>query len=163
MSQQESFGARQSTRVVTATRRQAVAEEKARILGRKQAPPSDLEKAAAQWEKEREARAKKAREEQLSVSRLTETHPFSLQRVSLRADGIAADEEVEWKAYRPPREGKPRRRRLGGIAVGSFALRLIQRERAGGSSRVVTDPRARALEEAGRRWEEQRTASNPRR
>ena len=140
-----------------------MAEERARILGRRRALPTALERAAVQWEKEREAKAKEAQTERATLSRApAETPPFSLQQVLPRANGIETDEEVGWKSYKPPHQGKVRGRRLGGIAVGSFATRLIQRERSGGG-RVVTDPRARALEEAAQRWEEQRKASNPRR
>ncbi|MFH1560620.1 MAG: hypothetical protein ABID84_04340 [Chloroflexota bacterium] len=163
MNPQECIAPRQSTRVVTAARRQEMAAERALMLGPKRALPTALEVAAAQWEKEREARAKEAQEEKATLPRASAEAPsFSLQQLSLRVDGIEADEEVGWKSYMPPREGKPRRRRLGGIAVGSFATRLIQRERAGGAG-AVTDPRARALEEAAQRWEEQRKADNARR
>lgn len=164
MSQQESTGARRSTRLVTATRRREMAKERARILGRRQRAPSALDVAAAQWEKEQQARAR-VKEDRLRASRQAETHPFSLQQVPLPATHLPPeDDEASWKTYvLPEQEGKRRRTRLGGIAVGSFATRLIQRERAGGRSRAVTDPRARALEEAARRWEEQRKASNRRR
>jgi len=88
--------------------------------------------------------------------------PFSFQQVALQAKVSEAGDELGWKAYIPPkREAKPRRTRLGGIAVGSLATRMIQRERSRGG-RVVTDPRARALEEAARRWEARRTKQNPR-
>lgn len=161
MNPQESIAPRQSTRAVTAARRREVAEERARMLGRKRALPTALE-AAAQWEKEREARAKEAQETNGRVSRAADAPSFSLQQVALTPDTVEADEDSGWKSYKPPRQAKSRRRRLGGIAVASFATRLIQRERTGGT-RKVTDPRARALEEATRRWEEQRKAGNPRR
>jgi len=76
---------------------------------------------------------------------------------------IRIEEEASWKLYLPPeREGKRRRTRRGSIAVSSFATRMIQRERAGCRRRVVTDPRARALDEAARRWEARQTKQNPR-
>lgn len=160
MSQQESSAPRQATRLVTATRRQEMAQELARILGRKRSLPSALEVAAAQWEKE--ARTKEAGEGKPRSSQAIERYPFSLQRVSLQVENAPPADDPGWSSYLPPRKAKPPVRRRGGIPVGSFATRMIQRERAGGS-RVVLDPRARALEEAARRWKEQRKASNPRR
>ena len=156
MSQQESIGPRQSTRTVTATRKRTIAEERARILGRKRTPPSALEVAAVQLGREQEAKASRAQEKHREVSRQQEAPSFSVQQVSLRANSVEPDEDVGWKAYPQRQESKRRGRRLGGIAVGSFATRLIQRERSGGR-RLVTDPRARALEVAARRWAEQRT------
>jgi len=165
MSQQESIAPGQSTRIVTATRRRAMAEERARFTGRRRTPPSALEVAAAQWEKEREVaaiEARKEQEEKLTLSRTAETHPYSWQQMSLPINGRPPDDDVGWTAYEPPPKKKRRRRRMGGMPVMSFATRLIQRERAGGG-RAVTDPRARALEQAARRWEEQQAADKPRR
>lgn len=93
MKEQESIPTRQSTRIVTATRRREMAEEKARILGHKRTPPTALEVAAAQWQREREAGEEKAK-----LSLTLEMPPFSVQQVSVRADGIEADEEAGWKA-----------------------------------------------------------------
>lgn len=159
---QESIAPGQSTRVVTGARRHAMAEERARMFGRRRTLPTALEVAAARWEKGREARAKETREEKGRVSRAADEPSFSLQQVALLAESPPSDDEGGWSAYAPPREAKPRRRRLGGIAVGSFATRLIQRERTGGAG-IVTDPQVRALEEAAQRWEKERNAGNPRR
>ena len=86
--------------------------------------------------------------------------PFFLQQVALQARPRAfppEEQEVIWKPYLPPkREGQRRRTTRRGIAVSSFAMRMIQRERAGGSRRVA-DPRARALEEAAMHWEARQT------
>ena len=104
-------------------------------------------------------------EERLRVSRKVEARPFSLQQVAFQARPrpLPPEEEASWKPYLPPeREGKRRRTRRGGIAVGSFATRMIQRERGRGGRRVVADPRARALEEAAKRWEARQTKRNPR-
>jgi len=144
--------------------RVAMAWEKARALRLKARRPSPLEQTATEWKKEQEVRARRIEEERLRVSHHTEVHPFSLQQVGLQARPLPPEEEeTSWKPYLPPeREGKRRRTRRGGIAVGSFATRMIQRERAGCGRRVVTDPRARALEEAARRWEARQTKQNPR-
>jgi len=139
-----------------------MAEERARVLGHRQRPSSALEVAAAQWEKGRVAEAKEAQEEKVRLSLPGELPCFSLQQVSLQADPIEAAEKVGWNAYRPPREAKPRPRRLGGIAVGSLATRMIQRERVGGAG-VVLDRQALALEQAAKRWDEKREADSPRR
>lgn len=142
---------RQASRMVTAAARQTMAKGKARTLGLKDRRPSALEEAA---EREWEARARRTEEERQKISRQVETPPFSLEPVPLQARRLPQEEdEASWRPYLlPKREGKRRQRRMGGIAVGSFATRLIQRERAGGSGLVVMDPRARALEEAARRW-----------
>lgn len=159
---QESIAPRQGTRLITATRRREMAEERARILGRRRVVALALEVAAAQWEREREARGKEGQGEKPRPSRATEMYPFSLQRVSLRIKETPPDDDSGWKASVLPQKKKPRRRRLGGICVSSFATRLIQRERAGGS-RGGIGPQVLVLEEAARRWEEQRKAGNPRR
>ena len=149
---------RQSGRMVAPSRKRAMAQERARIMGRKRTPPSPIELAAAQWEKRREARAKEASEETLRLSRATEVQPFSLQQVSLRTDGVEADEEASWKSYAPPEHGEAKRhpRRRGHISVMSMARKIISRERAGCSGRVAADPRARAMEQAARNWERER-------
>ncbi len=141
-----------------------MAEERARMLGLRRPPLPVLEAAAIQWQREQEAR-KRAEQERLIVSRQAEMPPFSLQRVALRAEDLPPADEAFWKVYVPPQPERKRglrRGRLGGIAVGSFATRLIQKERAGGG-RTAMDPRARALEEAARRWEEKSKADSPRR
>ena len=105
-------------------------------------------------------------EERLRVSRKVEARPFSLQQVAFQARPrpLPPEEEASWKPYLPPEQEDKRRRtrRRGGIAVGSFATRMIQRERGRGGRRVVADPQARALEEAAKRWEARRTNRNPR-
>jgi len=145
--------------------RVAMAWEKARALRLKARRPSPLEQTATEWKKEQEVRARRIEEERLRVSRKVEARPFSLHQVAFQARPRPLppeEEEASWKPYlAPEREGKRRRMRRGGIAVGSFATRMIQRERAGCGRRVVTDPRARALEEAARRWEARQTKRNP--
>lgn len=169
MSQQESSSPSQASRSITAERRRATAEERARMLGLRRPSPSAIEAAGAQWQREQEAR-KRAEQERLIASRQAEMSPFSFQRLALRADDLPPADEALWKVYVPPQPQpqpqpqphRARRGRIGGFPVGSFATRLIQRERAGGGG-IVMDPRARALEEAAQRWEEQRKASSRRR
>ena len=141
-----------------------MAREKARISGKKAREPSAVEQAAAEWEKEREARARKAEEERLRVSRPVETCPFSFQQVSLQADGIEPpQDEVDWKPYnpRPEKEEKKRAattatRRVNMAGVCALSRRLMAIERARALGREPVDMRAHALEQAGRRWAEER-------
>jgi len=151
------------SRVVNSATRVAMARERARALRLKPRRSSPLEQAAAGWEREQEARARRTEEGLLRISRKVEAHPFSLQQVALQARRLPPEEkEASWKPYLlPKREGQRRRTRLSGISVSSFAIRMIQRERAGRSRRAA-DPRACALEEAAMRWEARQTKQNPR-
>ncbi|MDP2951880.1 MAG: hypothetical protein Q8O76_01010, partial [Chloroflexota bacterium] len=87
MSQQESIAPRQASRLITAETRRAVAEERARMLGIRRPPPLVIEAAAAQWQREQEAR-KRAEQERVIASGQAEMPPFSLQRVALRAEDL---------------------------------------------------------------------------
>jgi len=150
---------RQSTRTVTAARRQEMAAERARILGRKRNLPTPIEAAAAQWEKEQQAPEKRAAEKSPSLSRAAEEEPFSVQRAFPDALVMPADDEHGWRAYSLPQPEKPRARRTGGIRVSSFAKSLIRQERSGGS-RAVADAKTRAMEEAARRWADAQITGN---
>ena len=135
-----------------------MAREKARALGLNARRPSALEQAAAQLEREQQDRSRRAEDERPTISRQAEVPPFSLQRVSLQVNGSGKEDDVGWKVYtQPERKGKGRPRKIGHIPVMSMAQRAIWGERASarGSSRVIADPRARALEQATRRWEEE--------
>jgi len=154
---------RQASRIVTAVRRQAVAREKARITGKRARQPSALEQAAVEWERQREAEARKAEEERLGISRQVETYPFSLQQVSLQGDGHEpAEDGVGWKPYNPEQEKEKKRaativtRRVNMAGVCALSRRLMAIERARALGRKPVDLRAWALEQAGRRWAEER-------
>ena len=165
MKRSEGGEVRQGSRVVTGTRRREVAREKARITGKRARQPSALEQAAAEWEKEREARARKAEEERLRISRQGETCPFSLQEVSLQPDGIESPEdEVGWKPYGPGRGKEEKKgtattvtRRVNMAGVCALSRRLMAIERARALGRKPVDLKAWALEQAGRRWAEERS------
>ena len=162
MKRSEDIEVRQGSRIITASRRQAVVKEKARITGKKARKPSALEQAAAEWEKGREARAREAEEERLGISRQVETCPLSFQLVSLPGDGDGSEppaDEVDWKPYSPQREEKraTTTTRRGEIArVCTLSRRLIATERARALGRKPADLGAYALEQAGRRWAEER-------
>lgn len=159
MSQQASIALGQASRSITATRRRAMAEERAHMLGLRRPSPPVFEAGAAQWDREQEA-LKGAEQERLIASRQAQMPPFSLQRVALRTDDLPPADEAFWKVYMPPQPQQkrvPRRGRIGAFPVGAFATRLIQKERAGGG-RIAMHPRNQALEEAACRWEEQRKA-----
>jgi len=155
---------RQGSRIVTAARRQAVAKEKARITGKRVRQPSALEQAAVAWEKEQEARARKAEQERLGISRQMETYPFSLQQVSLQGNGHEPPEnEVDWKPYSsPPEKGEGKRtattvtKRVNMAGVCALSRRLMALERARALGRKPVDLGAWALEQAGRRWAEEK-------
>lgn len=155
---------RQGSRIVTAARRQAVAKEKARITRKKTRQPSALEQVAVAWEKEQEARARKAEQEKPGISRQVETCPFSLQQVSLQGDGHEPlEDEVGWKPYTPEQEKQEEKRtattvtkRVNMAGVCALSRRLIALERARALGRKPVDLGAYALEQAGRRWTEER-------
>lgn len=159
--------------MVTATARQAMAREKARITGKRARQPCALEQAAAEREKQREARARKAEAERpfdpaqdrLGISRQVEPFPLSLPRVSLPADGIEPPEdELGWKPYNPE-QAKGEKKKTGTIVTGrvnmagvcALSRRLMAIERARALGRVPADRRTWALEQAGRRWAEEKT------
>jgi len=162
----ENAEVRQSSRIVTAAARQAMAKEKAKITGKRTRQPSAVEQAAVEWEKEREARARKAKEERLGIYRPWETCPISLQQVSLQADGIESPkDEVGWKPYNPEREKEKEAEkrtattvtgRVNMAGVCALSRRLMAIERARALGRKPVDLRAWALEQAGRRWAEER-------
>jgi len=155
---------RQGSRIVTAARRQAVAKEKARITRKKTRQPSALEQAAVEWEKEQEARARKAEQERLGISRQMETCPFSLQQVSLQGNGHEPlEDEVDWKLYNPQQEKEEGKRaattvtkRVNMAGVCALSRRLMALERARALGRKPVDLGAWALEQVGRRWAEER-------
>lgn len=165
MKRSEDGEVRQGSRIVTAARRQAMAREKARITGKRARQPSALEQAAVEWERQREARARKAEQERLAISRQVETYPFSLQQVSLQGDGHEPPEdEVSWKPYTPGQEKEKEKRtattvvtrRVNMAGVCALSRRLMAIERARALGRKPVDLRAYALEQAGRRWAEER-------
>ena len=154
---------RQASRIVTAMRRQSMAKEKARITGKRVRQPSALEQAAVGWEKEQEARARKAEQERLMISRQVETCPLSFQQVSLQSDSNETEDEVDWKPYSPPPEKDEDKRaattmtgRVNIAGVCALSRRLIAIERARVLGRKPVDLGAWALEQAGRRWVEER-------
>jgi len=155
---------RQGSRIVTATARQALAREKARITGKKAGQPSALEVAAAEWEKQQEAQAGKAEEERLRIPRQVEASPFSRQQVSLQAnDNEPPQDEVDWEPYNPGRREEEEKgtaktvtRRVGMAGVCALSRRLMAIERGRALGRKPVDLRAYALEQAGRRWAEER-------
>jgi hypothetical protein len=154
---------RQASRIVTAARRQAIAREKARITGKRARQPSALEQAAVEWERQREAEVRKANEEKLRISRRVETCPFSLEQMQLSASGTEADEDVGWKPYNAEQgNGDKKRtativtRRVNMAGVCALSRHLMAIERARALGRRPVDLRAYALEQAGRRWAEER-------
>lgn len=131
MSQEGSIATRQSTRMVTAIRKQAMAEERARILGRRWTHPSALEEAAAQLKGEQEARARKAEEERREFSRQRQALPFSLQQVSIRHKGIEANGEAGWKVLVSTQDSGTRMAHgVNRRGVGALFRRLMAIERA---------------------------------
>ncbi len=163
MKRSENGEVRQASRIVTVVRRQAVAREKARITGKRLRQPSALEQAAAEWEKEQEAKARKAEVERHKIPRQVETHPFSLKQMQLSANITEADDDVGWKPYNPrPEKEKEKRmattvtRRVNMAGVCALSRRLMAIERARALGRKPVDLRAYALEQAGRRWAEER-------
>jgi len=138
-----------------------MARERARITGKRARQPSALEQAAVEWERQQEAEARKAEEERLRISRQVETCPFSFQRVSLQADGDGSEppaDEVDWKPYSSQR-GKGAAtvtRRVNMAGVCALSRRLMAMERARVLGRKPVDLGAWALEQAGRRWAEER-------
>ena len=164
MNRSENGEVRQASRTVTAARRQAVAREKARITGKRVRQPSALEQAAVEWERQREAKARKAGQERLAISCQVETSPFSLRQVSLQGDGHEPSEnDVGWKPYNPRREKEEGKRtatiatrRVNMAGVCALSRRLMAIERARALGRKPVDLRAWALEQMGRRWAEER-------
>ena len=159
MKRSEAGEVKQGSRIVTAARRQEMAKEKARITGKRVRQPAALEQAAAEWEKGREAKARQAEEEKLGISPQVETCPLSFQQVQLSANGAEAEDDVGWKPYtRQPEERNAttvtRRVNMAGVCALSRRLMAIERARALG--RKPVDLGAWALEQAGRRWEEER-------
>jgi len=163
VNQTEDGQVRQGSRIVTAARRQAVAKEKARITGKRVRQPSALEQAAVEWKKEQEAKARKAEQERLGISRQMETYPFSLQQVSLQGNGHEPPEnEVDWKLYSsPPEKNEGKRtattvtKRVNMAGVRALSRRLMAIERARMLGRKPVDLGAYALELEARRWAEE--------
>jgi len=153
---------RQGSRIVTAARRQAVAKEKARITGKRTRQPSALEQAAVGWEKEQEARARKAEQERPGISRQVETCPLSFQQVFLQSGDIEfPGDEVDWKLYSPPPEKDEEKRaattvtkRVNMAGVCALSRRLMALERARALGRKPVDFGAFALELEAKRWTE---------
>ncbi|MFQ5875539.1 MAG: hypothetical protein ACE5JL_17320, partial [Dehalococcoidia bacterium] len=113
----ESNEAARASGVINTATREAMAREKARVFGPKVRRPSALEEAAAQWEREREARARRARDERLEISRQGEAPLFSFAQVAPLSREIPSDYDVGWKIYIPPGQRKKRRRqpRIGHV------------------------------------------------
>lgn len=155
---------RQGSRIVTAARRQAVAKEKARITNKKPRQPSVLEQATMGWEKEQEAKARKAEQERPGISRQVETYPFPFQQMFLQSGDIELPEnEMDWKPYSPPPEKDEDKRmastvnkRVNMAGVCALSRRLMALERARALGRKPLNLEAKALELAARRWAEER-------
>jgi len=140
-----------------------MAREKARITRKRAAQPSVLEQAAMEWEKEQDAKLRKANEEKLRIFRQLETCPLSFQQVQLSANSTEAGDKVDWKPYGPQREKEAGKRteivvtrRVNMAGVCALSRRLMAIERARALGRKPVDLKAWALEQAGRRWAEER-------
>lgn len=155
---------KQGSRIVTAARRHAVAKEKARITRKKTRQPSALEQIAVAWGKEQETGARKVEQERPGISRQVETCPLSFQQVFLQAGDIEfPGDEVDWKLYSPlPEKDEEKRaattvtKRVNMAGVCALSRRLMALERARALGRKPVDLGAYALEQAGRRWAEER-------
>ena len=165
MKRSENGEVRQGSRIITAARRQAVAREMARITGKRARQSSALEQAAVEWERQQEAEARKANEEKLRISRRVETCPLSFQQVSLQSGDIELPEDdgVGWKPYSSRGEKEEEKRtattvtkRVNMAGVCALSRRLMAIERARVLGRKLVDLRAYALEQAGRRWAEEK-------
>ncbi|MDP2951737.1 MAG: hypothetical protein Q8O76_00285 [Chloroflexota bacterium] len=147
----------QGTRAITAERKRAVAQERARITGQRVKRPSAWEELATQWEKEREAMARKAQEEKLRISHPVETFSLPLQQVRLAAKGTEEETGEGWKAYTPQREKRSSLAgRMNMAGVCGLSRRLMALERARALGRKPLDLRGWALEQAARAWAEGR-------
>lgn len=139
-----------------AVARSEMAREKARISGKKPQRASRLERAAEEWEIEREAEKRRS-EERARIHREAEIPMISLSQVPLEAmaKGGKEDTEVVWKVYQPLEDGKKKLVRLNAAAIKALALRLraVERARAmGGGKRH--DSRAQRLEQEASLWQQ---------
>lgn len=129
-----------------------MAKERARITGKRARQPSALEQAAE---------ARKIGEEKLRISR--EVCPLSFEQLQLSAKSTEVAGDVCWKPYSPQQEKKEKKRtntivtgRVNMAGVCALSRRLMAIERARALGRKPVDLRAYALEQAGRRWAEER-------
>lgn len=141
-----------------AVARVEMAKEKARISGKKPQRATRLERAAEEWEIEREAEKRRS-EERARIHREAEIPMISLSQVPLEAmaKGEKEDAEVVWKLYQPPEDGKRKPVRLNGAAITALALRLkaVEWARAMGEGKRQ-DSRAQRLEQEARLWQQRR-------
>jgi len=145
---------RQASRIITAARRQAMAKKIARITGKRARQPSALEQAAE---------ARKTGEEKFRISCQVEACPLSFEQVQLSAKSTEVAGEVGWKPYSLQQEKKEKKRtntivtgRVNMAGVCALSRRLMAIERARALGRKPADLRAYALEQASRRWAEER-------
>ena len=132
-----------------------VANEKARISGKKLQRASRLERAAEEWEIEKEAKKRRS-EERAGIHREAEIPMISLSQVSLEAVamGEKEDAEVVWHAAELPGGGERRQVRLNGAAVRALArhLKAVERARVMGRG-TRQDSRIQRLEQEASLWQ----------
>ena len=138
-----------------AVAREEMANEKARISGKKLQRATRLERAAGEWEIEREAERRRS-EERARIHREAEIPMISLIHVPLEtvAKGEKEDAEVVWHAAELPGGGERRQVRLNGAAVRALArhLKAVERARVMGRS-ARRDSRIQRLEQEASLWQ----------
>lgn len=138
---------------VSATAGKEMAEEKARIMGRKKKSSSLLERIALAWKKKKEEE-KRRTERERRVQREQQRPTISVQKIPAQAKALhdKADDAMEWKQYSPFKrdELEPERLNLNNLnesGIWVAAKSLMAKEWARALGRKIEDPGILALEQ----------------
>lgn len=141
---------------VSTAAREAMAKEKARIMGRLVRHTSALERQAEEWEKKEEE--KRRAEERQRIQKQDEIPMISLQKMKFqpKARDCGAKDVLGWEQYNPwqEKEKERKRRQLNAASIWVFARSLMAREWARALGKKREDPRLYALEREAAQWRE---------
>lgn len=138
--------------------REAMAQEKARIMWRKIKRPSALEQEAERWKQKKGLEERRLEEERRRIQREGEMSVISLQKVAVQS--LTRDDKndaVEWIQYSPwKKEDSKQKRSLNAASIWVFARSLMAREWARALGKKRQDPLKYALEREATLWREKK-------
>lgn len=141
---------------VSTLAREAMAREKARIMGRLVKHTSALEGQAEGWKKKEEE--KRRAEERQRIQKQDEIPMISLQKMKFqpKAKNYVTEDIAGWKQYNPwqGEEKERKRKQLNAASIWVFARSLMAREWARALGKKREDPRLYALEREAAQWRE---------
>lgn len=145
---------------------EAMARERARVMGKQIKRISALEQAALGWKKKKEEEKRKTEEER-RIDKRDEMPLISFRKIAPipSAKDRGKDDTVEWRQFSPrgEEEEKKEKRPLNASSIWVFAKKLMAIEWARALGRKREDPRKFALEREAAQWKKKKKEEKERR